>query len=115
MRPRSALLYQSAQIRVLYPRRSVSRFFSGSVAKGSTDGSGNITTWNVDHQYGSTASPKVTSATIEARLRSQGPGPNQNMPFTIVEVDYKYKPLLSTLMPRSANLPMTSYAIVQQY
>ena len=84
------------------------------IITGATDNTGNIATWTVDHQYG-TGTPKVARSIIQSRLRSQGAAASQNIPFTIVEVDYQYQPLLGTLVPRGAKIPMSSYAIVQQY
>jgi hypothetical protein len=86
---------------------------------GLTDGSGNIpndtTHWNVNHSYdgdGSGGNPTVTRTTISNRIKATGsPG---NIPFVIVEVDFKYTPLLATLIRPNTKLPMMSYAIIQQ-
>jgi hypothetical protein len=86
------------------------------IITGTTSITGSITSWVVTHQYGpSSAGPKVQRSTIQTRLNSQGGTSGQNVPFTIVEVDYRYQPLLATLIARGSLLPMTSYAIVQQY
>ena len=86
------------------------------IIAGATDGSGNVSTWTADHRYGSrTGGPNITSATIRTRLWSQGGTAAQNVSFTIVEVDYQYTPLLATLIAPGTKLPMSSFAIVQQY
>ena len=89
------------------------------IITGTTGVSGTISVWSVRHIYdgdgGGPATPTVQRATIEQRLRSQGVQPSQNMPFVLVEVDFKYTPLLGTLLGRGTRLPMMSYAIIQQY
>jgi Flp pilus assembly protein TadG len=87
------------------------------IITGSTNVSGTITTWTVDHRYGARpGGPNVQRTTIQQKLVVQGqPTANQNMPFTVVEVDFQYSPLLATLLARGLLLPMTSYAFVQQY
>jgi hypothetical protein len=86
------------------------------IITGKTNGSGVITTWNIDHRWGpSNAGPRVQQSDIQARLNSQGGTTSYNVPFTIVEVQFRYQPLLATLVARGSNIPMTSYAIVQQY
>jgi hypothetical protein len=95
------------------------------VIRGTTDGSGNIssTQWPnsgvgpaITHPYGSrSGGPNIQRTSIQSRLASQGSGPSQNVKFTIVEVDYQYTPLLATLISPGTRLPMSSYAIVQQY
>jgi len=86
------------------------------IVKGTTNSTGNISNWTPDHVYGSGSStPTVQRAAIETSLASQGGTANRNISFTIVEVDYRYTPLLSTLLARGTKLPMSSYAIVQQY
>ena len=87
------------------------------IVKGTTNSSGTITTWTVDHRWGSRpGGPNVQQATIQQKLvvPSQ-PTMNQNMSFTVVEVDFQYSPLLATLIARGLTLPMTSYAIVEPY
>ena len=88
--------------------------------KGTTNASGFIPTgsqyWKVDHIYDPDArggTPRITRSAVEARIRQLG-NPN-SIPFAIVEVDFQYTPLLATLLARGATLPMTSYAIMQQY
>ena len=88
------------------------------VVRGTTDANGNIGTWDCAQIYpppsGACTTMKLTQATVRNRLST----PNdldENMPFTAVEVDYDYSPLLTTLLTSGAILPMTSYAIVQQY
>jgi hypothetical protein len=88
------------------------------IIKGSTDGSGGIPAgnWNVTHQYGMRAGgPNLQRGTVQTRLASQGSVASQNVPFTIVEVDYQYTPMLATLIVPGTKLPMSSFAIVQQY
>jgi hypothetical protein len=89
------------------------------IITGTTNASGLISTWNASHIYdgdgGGPALPTVQRATIEQRLRSQGIPPSQNVPFVLVEVDFRYTPLLGTLLGRGTRLPMISYAIIQQY
>ncbi len=89
------------------------------IITGTTNISGLISTWNVNHVYdgdgGGPAQPTVQRTTIEQRLRSQGVGPSRNMPFVLVEVDFKYTPLLGSLLGRGTRLPMISYALIQQY
>ena len=89
------------------------------VIKASTDGSGVVSTseWNAfTHPYGSrSGGPNLQRTTIQSRLASQGAAASQNVKFTIVEVDYQYTPLLATLLSPGTRLPMSSFAIVQQY
>ncbi len=86
------------------------------IISGATDARGNISSWSVNHQYGTRATgPKVQSNNIQRELNCQGCASAQNVPFTIVEVDFLYQPLLSTIVARGSNIPMSSYAIVQQY
>lgn len=91
------------------------------IITGKTDDNGEIpnnsTYWSVNHRYGNgSAIPKVTRDTIQDRLEVQGQlTAYRNMPFTIVEVDFQYSPMLATLVARGLTIPMTSYAIVQQY
>jgi len=87
------------------------------IITGLTNSSGTITTWTVDHRWGGrSGGPNVQQSTIQQKLVVQGqPTANQNMPFTVVEVDFQYSPLLATLLARGLLIPMTSYALVQQY
>jgi len=88
------------------------------IIKGSTDDTGAIPggNWNVTHQYGTrTGGPNLQSSTVQSRLASQGSAASHNVPFAIVEVDYQYTPLLATLIVPGTKLPMSSFAIVQQY
>lgn len=89
------------------------------IITGTTDSSGNITVanWTVDHRWGGrSGGPNVQRTTIQQKLVVSGnPTANRNMPFTVVEVDFNYSPLMATLVARGASIPMTSYAIVQQY
>jgi TadE-like protein len=89
---------------------------------GLTDASGNIpsgntTYWKVTHIYdgdNSGGSPTVTSTVVSARIKQQSGSDPANIPFVIVEVDFKYTPLFGTLIAPGAKLPMSSYAIIQQ-
>jgi Flp pilus assembly protein TadG len=86
------------------------------IISGATNSSGAITSWTVDHRYGpSPNGPKVRRSDIQTRLRSQGTTPGSNLNFTIVEVNFKYSPLTTTLLSRSVGLPMSSFAMVRQY
>jgi Flp pilus assembly protein TadG len=86
------------------------------IVEGATDNSGTISTWTVDHRYGvGSATPRVQRSTIQSRLNSQGAGVSRNIEFTIVEVDFRYMPLTSTLVARGTGIPMSSYAIVEHY
>lgn len=93
------------------------------VITGKTDANGNITSgnWTVTQVMtgtNSTGTPKVSRTAIQQRLNSQNsrdPQASRNVPFTIVEVDFRYQPLLATIVARGSNIPMSSYAIVQQY
>ncbi len=93
------------------------------VITGVTSGSGTIPNtgspyWITSHQYGrGPATPKLQPITIEQRLQSQdgrSPSTSWNVPFTIVEVDFNYTPVVGTVLNRVL-IPMTSYALVQQY
>lgn len=95
------------------------------VIKASTDGTGAIsaTQWPdsgvgpaITHIYGTrSGGPNLQRTTVQTRLASQGAAASQNVKFTIVEVDYQYTPLLATLLSPGTKLPMSSFAIVQQY
>jgi len=100
--------------------------FTGSVEiniyviTGTTGTTGNITVWSPTHIYGAAPAndpnyPKVKRNTIQERLLTYGQSPAEDMPFTIVEVNYNYTPLLSNLVFAGAQMPMSSYAIVHQY
>jgi hypothetical protein len=90
------------------------------IIKGTTGVTSTITTWNVDHRWdgnsgGVSETPVVQRSTIQTRLQSQGTTAARSIPFTIVEVQYNYTPLLATLFSGNAKLLMTSYALIQQY
>lgn len=89
------------------------------IITGTTDSSGNIPAgnWTVDHRWGArSGGPNVQRTTIQQKLVVSGnPSANRNMPFTVVEVDFNYSPLMATLVAPGSRIPMTSYAIVQQY
>ncbi len=84
--------------------------------QGATNGSGNISTWTQTQIYNGNGSsgdaPNVTSASIQSKLQSVGDA--TNISFVLVEVDFKYTPLLGTLIARNTQLPMSNYAIIQQ-
>jgi Flp pilus assembly protein TadG len=84
--------------------------------QGATDGTGTITTWNQTQIYNGNGSsgdtPNVTSAGIQTNLQSVGDP--TNISFVLVEVDFKYTPLLASLIARNTQLPMSNYAIIQQ-
>jgi hypothetical protein len=73
--------------------------------------------WKKDQIYNGNASggdqPRITRTAIENRLRAGGSNAN-NIDFIIVEVQFKYTPLLGSLIAPGTKLPMTSYAIIQQ-
>ena len=84
--------------------------------QGSTDGTGNISVWTQTQIYNGNGSsgdtPNVTSAGIQSKLQSVGDP--TNISFVLVEVDFKYTPLLGSLIARNTQLPMSNYAIIQQ-
>lgn len=84
--------------------------------QGSTGITGTITTWTQTQIYNGNGSsgdtPKVTSAGIQSKLQSVGDA--RNISFVLVEVDFKYTPLLGSLIARNTQLPMSNYAIIQQ-
>jgi TadE-like protein len=87
--------------------------------KGITDNSGQITdsAWAADtnHVYGpGGGAASLGKVTLLNRLAANGENPD-NVPFVIVEVDFNYTPLLGTLIAPTSKLPMTSYALIQQY
>lgn len=96
------------------------------IIRGSTDKFGNISSvggamcngtlcWNVTYHYGGNPNPpKLQPITIQTRLRSTGGTTYQNVPFTIVEVDYQHATFLGSFL-NLQYIPMTTYAIVQQY
>jgi Flp pilus assembly protein TadG len=61
-----------------------------------------------------TDTPRVSRTTIKNRLAQQSGSDTNSIPFVIVEVDFKYTPLLSNIIAPGAQLPMSSYAIIQQ-
>lgn len=93
------------------------------VIRSGTDNGGQIGSnpnqWNnsqVSHVWGSrSGGPSVTPRTIQQGLNSSNASANANILFTIVEVDYIYTPFFITLVTGGADIPMTSYALVQQY
>jgi Flp pilus assembly protein TadG len=88
------------------------------IVRGTTDASGNISSWNCTRIYptsGSCTNMTLRQTTVQARLRELNNNLDDNMPFTIAEVDYDYVPILTSLIARNARLPMMSFAIVQQY
>lgn len=92
------------------------------IIRGKTDDNGCITgpgcsgVWSVDAHYGPGSNlPKLQATTIRQRLVVSGsPNADDNVQFTIVEVDYSYATLLGSFV-KQPTLPMTSYAIIQQY
>jgi hypothetical protein len=84
--------------------------------QGSTGSAGTITTWTQTEIYNGDGSlgdsPKVTRAGIESKLQSVGDP--TNISFVLVEVDFRYTPLLGSLIARNTQLPMSNYAIIQQ-
>jgi hypothetical protein len=101
-----------------------SREVTGSVnidiyrIQGSTNSSGTIPNdtdhWDPQHIYGvNSATPGVTRTAIETRLRAGGADAS-SIDFIIVEVDFRYTPVLGSLITPGTKLPMTSYAIIQQ-
>lgn len=101
-----------------------SREVTGSVnidiyrIQGSTNSSGNIPNdtnhWDPQHIYGvNNAAPRISRTTIETKLKAGGANAN-NIDFIIVEVDFRYTPILGSLISPGTKLPMTSYAIIQQ-
>jgi hypothetical protein len=88
------------------------------MVKGTTDANGSINNWTCNRTYptsGSCTNMTLDKDTVERRLREENNNLDERMPFTIVEVDYEYVPLLTTLVASGAHLPMMSFAIVQQY
>lgn len=84
---------------------------------GSTTTTGTIpltaANWKSDHIYGpGGASPMITNTAVEARLRSFG-NPN-SITFVIIEVDFKYTPVLASLIAPGVQIPMSNYAIIQK-
>ncbi len=117
---------------ILYKLKGVdfgsSREISGSLnidifrIQGATNGSGQIPNnsahWKKDQLYNGDSSsgdtPRVTRTGIQARLQQASGASAANIPFIIVEVDFRYTPVLASLIAPGAQLPMTSYAIIQQ-
>jgi len=102
-----------------------SRNISGSVnidiyqINGLTDGSGGIpndtTHWRITPIVtNNSLIPSISRQTVSNRIKSQAGSNAANVPFVIVEVDFKYTPVLSNLIAPNAKLPMYSYAIIQQ-
>lgn len=99
------------------------------IINGTTDANGDIpcsaasltantcTYWKVSYKYGpgTLTGHSVEPAEIRERLRVAGDASaDDDVPFTLVEVDYVYSSFLGKLIGQ-ATIPMTSYAIVQQY
>ena len=75
----------------------------------------NTANWKSDHIYGrSSGGPTITRAAIETRLRSQGGSSANNVAFVIVEVDFKYTPVLASLITPGTKIPMSNYAIIRK-
>lgn len=102
-----------------------SRDISGSLnidifqINGLTDGTGGIpndtTHWRITPIVtNNSLTPSTSPTTISNRIKSQAGGNAANVPFVIVEVDFKYTPLLGTLISPNTKLPIYSYAIIQQ-
>jgi hypothetical protein len=69
--------------------------------------------WKADHIYGpSFSGPKITRSQIETRLRALG-NPN-SISFVIIEVDFRYTPVLASLITPGTQMPMSNYAIIQK-
>ncbi len=88
------------------------------IIKGSTNSSGLIpaSNWTVDHRYGADpAGPRVQRGTIETGLGGASNSSSRNIPFVVLEVDYVYQPSFLRLIIGNVNIPMTSYALIQQY
>lgn len=92
------------------------------IISGKTNPGGSIpctscSNWNVIYHYGPGAATgnKVQPDQIRERLRvDSDPSADDNLPFTLVEVDYVYEPFLGKLLG-NMTIPMSSYAIVEQY
>jgi Flp pilus assembly protein TadG len=88
------------------------------LVNGTTDDYGDINNWTCSRTYPTTGpctNMTLDRDTVQRRLREENNNLDEKMPFTIVEVDYEYVPLLTTLVASGARLPMMSFAIVQQY
>jgi Flp pilus assembly protein TadG len=73
--------------------------------------------WKVSYHYGPSGltAYKVQPEQIRERLRvAADSSADDNLPFTLVEVDYVYEPFLGKILG-NVTIPMTSYAVVQQY
>jgi hypothetical protein len=92
------------------------------IISGKTNSGGNIpctgcSNWNVIYHYGpgSATGNKVQPDQIRERLRvNSDSSADDNLPFTLVEVDYVYEPFLGKILG-NVTIPMSSYAIVEQY
>lgn len=88
------------------------------IIRGTTNSSGQIpaSNWSVDHRYGADpAGPRVQRTTIETGLGGPTDPASRNIPFVVVEVSYVYRPVFLRLVTGALTIPMTSYAIIQQY
>ncbi|HEX8228752.1 MAG TPA: TadE/TadG family type IV pilus assembly protein [Chloroflexia bacterium] len=89
---------------------------------GKTNPGGNIpctscSNWNVVYHYGPGPATGHTVQPLQIRERLRVAGDEQaddELPFTLVEVDYVYEPFLGKLLG-NLTIPMSSYAIVEQY
>lgn len=88
------------------------------IIRGSTNSSGQIplASWSVDHRYGASPDgPRVQRLTIEQGLGGAADPAARDIPFVVVEVSYVYQPVFMRLLTSNLNIPMSSYAIIQQY
>ena len=46
---------------------------------------------------------------------SQGVAASRDLRFTIVEVDYRYTPIMTSILTGGAQIPMSSYALIKRY
>ncbi|MEO5951791.1 MAG: TadE/TadG family type IV pilus assembly protein [Chloroflexia bacterium] len=93
--------------------------------EGATDSSGNIPSsgnqpngrpwWKADQIYngnGSSDVIQISRTAIQTRLQAIGNA--SNITFVIVEVQFKYTPVLATLIAPGAQISMSNYAIIQK-
>lgn len=87
------------------------------IVRGSTDSTGAITTWTVDHAFGNgAAQPKVSQTDIQSQLKNGISGLDSStygdVSFAVVEMDFQHHSATgSWVIP--VTLPIRSYAIVQ--
>lgn len=99
------------------------------IISGETNSSGNIpcnaaslssntcAEWKVTYHYGpnTLTGYKVDPDDIRERLRvASDSSADDDLPFKLVEVNYVYEPFLGKILGNTT-IPMSSYAIVQQY